>query len=132
MSLLKHRKWYQLWCKICYTRYTDINKLSLTNNLYASRKTLLIWCYQRTVINSCSFQGGSKVFSIFSFPKPNSLVLRQKGESQSRYFKKTKHAEFSKKRLWGVMKWSFSGKFSMLCFLEIPVLRFALLPLIYQ
>ena len=49
----------------------------------------------------------------------NSSVIRQKGESQNGCFKKTKHAKFSE-------KCSFFGKFGVLCFLETPVLRFAL------
>ena len=44
-----------------------------------------------------------------------SSVIRQKGESKNEYFKKTKHAKFF-------------GKFGALCFLETPILRFALLP----
>ena len=68
------------------------------------------------------------------------LVIRQKGESQNGYFKKTKHAKFSESehfsppdmltyvRVSGGMKCSFLGKFGVLCFLETPVLRFALLP----
>ena len=70
----------------------------------------------------------------------NSSVIRQKSESQYGYFKKTKHARFSEKRtslapdthtyicVSGDKKCSFFGKFDVLCFLETPVLRFALLP----
>ena len=63
-------------------------------------------------------------------------VIRQKGESQNGCFKKTKQVKFSEKRLFfttwyarvsGGKKWSFFGKFDVLCFLEIRVLRFALL-----
>ena len=56
-------------------------------------------------------------------------------------YKKTKHAKFSEKRLFltpwyahahvcvsGVRNVRFFGKFGVLCFLIIPVLRFALLP----
>ena len=51
----------------------------------------------------------------------NSSVIRQKGESQNGCFKKAKHAKISEKhRL-------FYGNFGVLCFLETPVLRFALL-----
>ena len=68
-------------------------------------------------------------------------VIRQKEESQNGCFKKTKHANFSEKgnisyslirthtylcSSWG-KKCSFFGKFGVLCFLETPVLRFALL-----
>ena len=68
------------------------------------------------------------------------LVIRQKGESQNGYFKKTKHAKFSESEHFsppdmltyvsvsGGMKCSFLGKFGVLCFLETPVLRFTLLP----
>ena len=61
-------------------------------------------------------------------------VIKQKDESQNRCFKKTKHFKLSEKRtflihlLSGGKKCSFFGKFDVLCFLEIPVLRFALLP----
>ena len=65
-----------------------------------------------------------------------SSVTRQKGESQNGCFKKTKHAKFSKKRTFFTPsyahlcilggKCSFFGKFGVLCFLETPVLRFAL------
>ena len=69
----------------------------------------------------------------------NSSVMRKKGESQNGCFKKTKHAKFSEKRKF-VTPWyahlcvrirgkcSFFGKFGVLCLLETPVLRFALLP----
>ena len=69
----------------------------------------------------------------------SSSVIRQKGGSQNGYFKKTKHAKFSEKRTflnpWHVhvrvrirgKKCLFVRKFDILCFLEIPVLRFALL-----
>ena len=58
-------------------------------------------------------------------------VIRQKGESQNGCFKKRKHAIFSEKRtspVSGSNKYYFFGKFGALCFLETPVLRFALLP----
>ena len=65
-----------------------------------------------------------KLFRITAQPKLGkylqcsfSSVIRQKGESQNGCFKKTKHA-----------KCLFFGKFGVLCFLEKPVLRFALLP----
>ena len=70
----------------------------------------------------------------------SSSAIRQKNVSQSGYFKKTKHGKFSEKRTFltpdrykyvrvsGGMKCSFFGKFGVLCFLETPVLRFALLP----
>ena len=56
-----------------------------------------------------------------------SLVIRQKGESQNGCFKKAKHAKISE-CVSGVKKCSFFGNFGVLCFLETPVLRFALLP----
>ena len=64
----------------------------------------------------------------------------QKGESQNVCFKKTKHVKFSENEHFlppdnhmymcvsGGKKCSFLGKFDVLCFLEILVLRFALLP----
>ena len=64
-----------------------------------------------------------------------SSVIRQKDKSQNGCFKKTKHVKFSEKRTFltpcayqGVRNVRFFGKFSVLCFLETPVLRFALLP----
>ena len=80
--------------------------------------------------------------------KPNSPVIRQKGESQNGYFKKTKLAKVSEKRTFlipwyarsifsrilaeygecayqEVKKCSFFGEFGVLCFFETPVLRFA-------
>ena len=49
-----------------------------------------------------------------------SPAIRQKGESQNKYFKKTKQAKFSEKR--GKEIFVF-GKFGVLCFLETPALR---------
>ena len=69
-----------------------------------------------------------------------SSVIRQKGESQGGCFKKTKHTKLSKKLTFltpdtlaqvcvsGGKKCLFFGKFGVLCFLETPALRFALLP----
>ena len=64
-----------------------------------------------------------------------SSVIRQKGESQSGCFKKAKHAKISEKHFLppdvcvsGGKKCLFFGYFGVLCFLETPVLRFALLP----
>ena len=66
--------------------------------------------------------------------------MRQKGESQNGCFKSTEHAKSSEKRTflhpWYAhvrelirgKKCSFFEKFGVLCFLETPVLRFALLP----
>ena len=71
--------------------------------------------------------------------KINSLVIRQKDESQNGD-NKAKHAEFSEKRTFrtcayqgdggggGGKKCLFFGKFGVVCFLVISVLRFALLP----
>ena len=68
-----------------------------------------------------------------------SSVIRQKGESQKRCFKKAKHAKFSEKRTFlppdthtylcvsGGKKRSFFGKLGVLFFLETPVLTFTLL-----
>ena len=80
--------------------------------------------------------------------KPNSPVIRQKGESQNEYFKETKYAKVSEKRTFlipwyarsifsriraeygecayqEVRKWSFFGEFGVLCFFETHVSRFA-------
>ena len=61
-----------------------------------------------------------------------SSVRRQKGESQNGCFKETKHVKFSEKRTFRTCvsgsKCSFFGKSVVLCFLEISVLRFPLLP----
>ena len=58
-----------------------------------------------------------------------SSVIRQKGETHNGCFKKRKHAKFSKfsvrVRIRGLC--SFFRKFGVRCFLETPVLRFALL-----
>ena len=70
----------------------------------------------------------------------NMLVIRQKGKSQNRWFKKTKLAKLPEKQtfitLWYAhicviqrdKKCLFFGKFGILCFLETCILRFALLP----
>ena len=64
----------------------------------------------------------------------NSLVIRQKGKSQNECFKKAKHAKISGKKNFlppdthTCVKCLFFGNFGVLCFLETPVLRFALLP----
>ena len=65
-------------------------------------------------------------------------VIKQKSESQNGCFKKINHAKFSQKqtlnkylRVSGGKKCLFFGKVGVLCFLETPVLRFALL-LYYQ
>ena len=65
--------------------------------------------------------------------------IRQKGESQNGFFEKAKHAKISEKQAKppdthtpvcasGSKKCLFFGNFGVLCFLETPVLRFALLP----
>ena len=51
---------------------------------------------------------------------PYLSVIRQKGEYQNGCFKKAKHAKISEKQIFLT--------FGVLCFLETPVLRFALLP----
>ena len=66
-----------------------------------------------------------------------SSVIRQKGKSKNGCFKKTKHAEFPPKWtfltpwyahvLLCIRGYQFFGKFGVLCFLETPVFRFALL-----
>ena len=82
--------------------------------------------------------------NLWSHVKFSSSVIRQKGESQNGYFKKTKHVKFSEKLIfltpWYVLlirtrmctyqvvtNVRFSQKFGMLCFLQTPVLRFALM-----
>ena len=83
-----------------------------------------------------------KAFNLNLFRK--SSVIRQKGESQNRCFKNTKHAKFSEKQTF-LTPWyahvlvrirgnkcSFFGKFGVLCFPETPVLRFAVLPYYQQ
>ena len=58
-------------------------------------------------------------------------LIRQKGESQNRCFKKTKDAKFYDKRIFftpGGKKCSFFEKIDVLYFLETSVLRLALLP----
>ena len=62
-----------------------------------------------------------------------SSVIRQKGESQNGYFKKTKVPQIFRKTnlLFFISrgkKCLFFRKFGVPCFLETPVLRFALLP----
>ena len=69
-------------------------------------------------------------------------VVRQKGESQNRCFRKTKQVKFSGKRIpypligthtstyQGGKKGSFFGKFGVLYFPETPALRFALFALL--
>ena len=60
-------------------------------------------------------------------------IIRQKGESQNGCFKKAKHAKIFEKQTFLTSvsrgkKCLFFGNFGVLCFLETPVLRFALLP----
>ena len=66
--------------------------------------------------------------SLLGIPFSKSSVIRQKSESQSASFKKTRHAKFSKKRTLCVSrgkKCSIIGKFSVHCLLVTSVLRFA-------
>ena len=70
----------------------------------------------------------------------NLSVVREKGESQNGCFMKTKHFKFPEKQIlltpdtqiYGCVSWgkkcSFFSIFDELCFLETPVLIFALLP----
>ena len=75
----------------------------------------------------------------------NLSVIRQKGESQNGRAKKIKQAKFSEKRhllppptraqvclYQGVRNARLSKNLALLCFLETPVLRFALLPYCLQ
>ena len=73
------------------------------------------------------------------FSKCNTAGIRQKGESQNGCFKKAKHAKISEKQtllapdtptyvyVSGDKKRLFFGNCGALCFLETPVLRFALI-----
>ena len=74
----------------------------------------------------------------FNARETNSSVKRQKEESQNEGNKKTRHAKFSKKNehlllpytctyVYQSKKCYFFGKIGVLCFLDISVLRFALL-----
>ena len=61
----------------------------------------------------------------------NSLVIKQKGESQNGCFKKTKHVEFSEKKNISyplIRIRTCFVKFGVFRFRETPVLRFSLLP----
>ena len=59
-------------------------------------------------------------------------VIRQKRESQNGYFKKTRHAKFSEKRTFLRTDTHTYDDLEVqkivLCFVETPVLRLALLP----
>ena len=79
-------------------------------------------------------------FSLSWRGKINSSVIRQKGESQNGCFKKAKHAKFQKHKHFLLpdthtrvcvsrgKECLFFGNVGVLCFLETPVLSFALLP----
>ena len=60
----------------------------------------------------------------------NTLVVRQKVKSQNEGNKKAKHAKFSESKHFlspdtqGRKNYLLSGKFSVLCFLVISILRF--------
>ena len=60
---------------------------------------------------------------VINTQKLENTSVRQKGESQNGCFKKTKHVKFSEKHscVSGGKKYSFFGKFDMICFLETPV-----------
>ena len=60
--------------------------------------------------------------------KDYSSIIRPKDEYQNMCFKKTKHLKFYEKQTFLGKKCSFFGKFDVLYFLEIPILRLALLP----
>ena len=60
--------------------------------------------------------------------KDYSSIIRPKDEYQNMCFKKTKHLKFYEKHTFLSKKCSFFGKFDVLCFLEIPILRLPLLP----
>ena len=82
----------------------------------------------------------NRVYPLIKVKKLSSWVIRQKSESHNGCFKKTKHAEILEKLTflnpWYAhvcvpirgKKYSFLGKFGVLCFLETPVLRFSILP----
>ena len=57
-----------------------------------------------------------------------SLVIRQKSKSHNGCLKKTKQVKFFETRTFlPPDKCSFFGKFDLLCFVDTPILRFALL-----
>ena len=58
--------------------------------------------------------------NVYRFYDANSSVIRQKGEYQNGYCKKTKHAKFSEKRTF-FQKCLFFGKLGALCFLVTSV-----------
>ena len=66
--------------------------------------------------------------SLLDIPFSKSSVTRQKSKFQNACFKKAKQVKFSEKRtlcVSGGKKCPFFGKFRLLCFVEISVLRFA-------
>ena len=70
---------------------------------------------------------------IFQCFKPQFVGNKAKGQISNGRYKKTKHVKFFEKRKSGTCayqgkKCSFFRTFRVLCFLLIPVLRFALLP----
>ena len=74
----------------------------------------------------CCFIYEKKV--VMSIKNMASSVIRQKGESQNRCFRKTKHAtSCTYVCVSGCKKCLFFGIFGVLCFPETPVLRFAFL-----
>ena len=81
----------------------------------------------------CQSQNGLIVRNFFN-PDPGKPAQEFDGHkangqiSKQVFQKKTKRAKFSEKQTLGGKKCLFFGKFDVLCFLETPVWRFALLP----
>ena len=82
-----------------------------------------LYCLLSLSTTLCILLAGSFKFK-WAIPLINASVIRQKGESQNECFKKTKHTKIFE-------KWTFFTPIYahvVLCFLETPGLRFALLP----
>ena len=91
-------------------------------------------CIKSTLVKPCQnsvlTQELSSLLCNHKLRKSHFIVIRQRCKSQNQCLKKTKHAKFShiRTRVSGGKKCSFFRKFGGFCFLEIPILRFALLP----
>ena len=96
-----------------------------------------------TQLSATSYIKLKTLVSISEGSRIKSSLIRQKGESQNGCFNRTKHVKFFEKKnisyllirtctcAYQVVKIvCFFGKFGVLCFLETPVLRFALFALL--
>ena len=117
-------------CSICFKIFKSVSEYfgTLFITLFIKGSIINIWfCKSFKVTNSCwgilSFHNKWFKSLLTLNLKHPSMVIRQKGESQNGCFKKAKHAKISEKNIC-----LFFGNFDVLCFLETPVLRFALLP----